>query len=222
MFVQDESGGIYVSPDKLPWPERTGFSQGMLVEIEGRTSFGRFSPTVRGKEDAAVVVKVLGQAPLPEPLQPSIVQLADPRYQNQWIEISGVVRQVTGGSLFEGADRIRGGHGGFPCRTRNSGCLSRPPTKTLPTELVGATVRVRGVFTAILNNNNQFLGMWLATASLDDLHVVGPSPGEAVCAAGQADCVLDAVRCPAFRVGTGPYPRDRDPGSCRPRHVRPG
>ena len=103
MFVQDETGGIYVSPDKLPWPERTGFSQGMLVEIEGRTSFGRFSPTVRGKEDAAVVVKVLGRAPLPEPLQPSIVQLADPRYQNQWIEISGVVRQVTGGSLFEGA-----------------------------------------------------------------------------------------------------------------------
>jgi len=53
MFVQDASGGIYVSPEKLPWPERTGFSQGMLVQIEGRTSFGRFSPTVRGKEDAA-------------------------------------------------------------------------------------------------------------------------------------------------------------------------
>ena len=103
MFVQDESGGIYVSPDKLPWLERTGFTQGMLVQIEGRTNFGRFSPTIRGKEDAAVVVKVLGRAPLPEPLQPPIVQLADPRYQNQWIEISGTVRQVTSESLFEGA-----------------------------------------------------------------------------------------------------------------------
>ncbi len=78
-----------------------------------------------------------------------------------------------------GRGTSRGGHGGFPFRTRDGGRLSRPPTKTLPTELVGATVCVRGVFTAILNHNNQFLGMWLATAALDDLHVVAPSPGAA-------------------------------------------
>ncbi len=179
MFVQDESGGIYVSPDNLPWPERTGISQGMLVEIEGRTNFGRFSPTVRGKEGAAVVVKVLGRAPLPEPLQPSIVQLADPRYQNQWIEISGVVRQVTSGSLFEGAVEAVVVTVASPAGRVTAAAFRNPPTKKLPTELVGATVRVRGVFTAILNNNNQFLGMWLATAALDDVHVVGPSPGKA-------------------------------------------
>ena len=179
MFVQDESGGIYVSPEKLPWLERTGLSQGMLVQIEGRTSFGRFSPTVRGKEDAAVVVKVLGRAPLPEPLRPSIVQLADPRYQNQWIEISGVVRQVTSGSLFEGAVESVAVTVVSPAGRVTAAAFRDPPTKNLPTELVGATVRVRGVFTAILNNNDQFLGMWLATAALNDFQIVGPSPGEA-------------------------------------------
>ncbi len=179
MFVQDESGGIYVSPEKLPWLERTGLSQGMLVQIEGRTSFGRFSPTVRGKEDAAVVVKVLGRAPLPEPLRPSIVQLADPRYQNQWIEISGVVRQVTSGSLFEGAVESVAVTVVSPAGRVTAAAFRNPPTKNLPTELVGATVRVRGVFTAILNNNDQFLGMWLATAALNDFQIVGPSPGEA-------------------------------------------
>jgi hypothetical protein len=179
MFVQDASGGIYLSPEKLPWPERAGFSQGMRVQIEGRTSFGRFSPTVRGKEDAAVVVKVLGRAPLPEPLQPSIVQLADPRYQNQWIEISGVVRQVTSGSLFEGAVESVAVTVVSPAGRVTAAAFRDPPTKNLPTELVGATVCVRGVFTAILNNNDQFLGMWLATAAPDDFHVVGPSPGEA-------------------------------------------
>jgi signal transduction histidine kinase len=35
------------------------------------------------------------------------------------------------------------------------------------------------VFTAILNNNNQFLGMWLATAALAELRIVEPSPGAA-------------------------------------------
>lgn len=178
LFVQDASGGIYVSPSRLPWPERSGFSQGMLVEVEGVTSFGRFSPTVRGKGDAPVVVTVLGQAPLPEPLQPSIVQLADPRYQNQWIETSGVVRQVTSGSLIEGAVEAVMVTVASPAGRVTAAAFHDPHTKPLPTELVGATVRVRGVFTAILNNKDQFLGMWLATAALDDLHVVGPSPGE--------------------------------------------
>jgi signal transduction histidine kinase len=178
MFVQDESGGIYVSPDKLPWLERTGFTQGMLVQIEGRTNFGRFSPTIRGKEDAAVVVKVLGRAPLPEPLQPPIVQLADPRYQNQWIEISGTVRQVTSESLFEGAVESVAVTVASPAGRVTAAAFCDPPTQKLPRELVGATVRVRGVFTAILNNNNQFLGMWLAAAALDDFHVVGPLPGK--------------------------------------------
>ena len=66
----------------------------IVPSIEGRTGFARFWPMVRGKEDAPVQSKVFGQAPLPEPLRLSLDHVADPRYQNQWIEIYGAVRQA--------------------------------------------------------------------------------------------------------------------------------
>ena len=97
MFVQDETGGIYVLPEHLPWSERQNLLRGTRLQIEGITGFGQFSPVVRGKEGEPVQMRILGQAPLPEPLRLSLDHLADPRYQNQWIEVSGVVRQVTTG-----------------------------------------------------------------------------------------------------------------------------
>ncbi len=220
MFVQDETGGIYVSPDKLPWPERTGFSQGMLVEIEGRTSFGRFSPTVRGKEDAAVIVKVLGRAPLPEPLQPSIVQLADPRYQNQWIEISGVVRQVTGGSLFEGAIESVVVTVASPAGRVTVAAFRPGQPRLCPRNFRHGPCprRVHGDSQQQQPVSRHVAGHRLARRPARRRAVAG----RGVCPAGQADLVLDAFRCPAFRVRTGPYPRHRNPGSCRPRQSRKG
>ena len=83
-----------------------------------------------------MVIKVLARAPLPEPLQPSIVQLADPRYQNQWIEISGVVRRVTSGSLFKGAVEAVVVTVASPAGRVTAAAFRVPHTKPLPTELV--------------------------------------------------------------------------------------
>ena len=178
MFVQDDSGGIYVSPEKLPWPEKERLSRGTLVEIEGRTSFGRFSPFVCGREGVPVQVKVLGRTGLPEPLRLSLDQLADPRYQNQWIELSGVVRCVASDTVFNGAVEVVAVTVASPSGRATMATFRFPPGEKLPTELVGATIRVRGVFTAVFTNNRQYLGMYLVTSSLEDLHVLGPLPGE--------------------------------------------
>jgi hypothetical protein len=91
LYVQDASAGIYVMPRGLP-PDQP--EVGSEVEIEGVTTFGRFSPFICGKNDGPVQVRAMGKATLPTPLRLSIDQLADPRYQNQWIELSGVVRSV--------------------------------------------------------------------------------------------------------------------------------
>ncbi len=177
MFVQDETGGIYVSPTNTP-PSMKRLPPGTLLEVEGETTFGRFSPTVRGCQGGPVQLKVLGQTALPEPLRLSLDQLADPRYQNQWIEVSGVVRHVTSQLYpdpnFEEVIVTLGSATG-----RLKAVMFRSPaSEKLPTELVGAGVRVRGVFNAIINDKGQFLGMWLANSSMDDFHIEKASPGE--------------------------------------------
>ncbi len=176
MFVQDESGGIYVSPANTP-PSTKRLPPGTLLEVEGETAFGRFSPSVRGCQGGPVQLKVLGQAALPEPLRLSLDQLADPRYQNQWIEVSGVVRHVTSQLYpdpnFEEVIVTLGSTTG-----RVKAVMFRSPASVkLPTELIGAGVRVCGVFNAIFNEKGQFLGMWLANSSLDDFRVEKASPG---------------------------------------------
>ncbi|MGA2616076.1 MAG: sensor histidine kinase [Thermoguttaceae bacterium] len=72
LYVQDETGGIYVDPDNTP-PSTKRLPPGTLLEVEGVTTFLRFSPTVRGSQGGPVQLKVLGHAPLPAPLRLSLV-----------------------------------------------------------------------------------------------------------------------------------------------------
>jgi signal transduction histidine kinase len=177
MFVQDETGGIYVSPANTP-PSTKKLQPGTLVEIEGVTTFGRFSPYVCGCQGGPIQLQVLGRATPPEPLHLSLDELADPRYHNQWIEVSGVVRDVSSQVYpaspdFEEVIVTLGSASG-----RARAIMFRSPaSEKLPTELIGAGVRVRGVFNAIISDKGQFLGMWLANSSLDDFQVEHPSPG---------------------------------------------
>ena len=55
-----------------------------------------------GINGSAVKVRTVGKSPLPAPLRLSIDQLADPRYQNQWIELGGVVRSVRSEKMYRG------------------------------------------------------------------------------------------------------------------------
>ena len=169
MYVQDPTGGIYVMPRGLPAKQPEA---GMEVEVEGVTTFGRFSPSIRGKDNAPVKVRTVGKAPLPTPLRLSIDQLADPRYQNQWIELSGMVRSVRSETFYQG--QMEGVVITLASSAQRMAAvvLRRQSEGHSPGEnLVGAEVRLRGVYGAVFSAQGRFLGMRLWLSSFDDIEV---------------------------------------------------
>ncbi len=144
-FVQDETGGVCVRGQREK-PNRADIKLGSLIELEGVTAFGRAVPLVTSRKKGFIRMNVVGEAPLPEPRPATIAQLALPSFQDIRVEVGGVIRAVQsepfGGTaaetllltLGDGRDRLVIALPGW----RNAAGL--------PPQLVGATVRVRGVF----------------------------------------------------------------------------
>ena len=98
MFVQDQTGGIYVHPNGLR-PQLSQLPAGTLVEVEGITDPGRFAPNIEGRDGNPISLKSLGESALPEPLRVTKDQLADPQNHCLWIEVGGVVRRIANVSV---------------------------------------------------------------------------------------------------------------------------
>jgi PAS domain S-box-containing protein len=88
IFVDDGTGGIEVAygytdrlPDRRP---------GVIVWIDGVAGAGPSKPWI-----AEARLRILGNAPLPTPRQPPAPALASARWHGEWIEIEGVVRDLT-------------------------------------------------------------------------------------------------------------------------------
>ena len=101
--MQDATAGIYVhvlaqSPanDEPDISLQLAPPPGTLVEIEGFSEFGRFSPHIEigGKLGRLPRIRALGKSQLPTPLRLSIDQLSEPCYHDQWVEVAGAVRSV--------------------------------------------------------------------------------------------------------------------------------
>jgi len=172
-FVQDETGGICVSGPRER-PIKNDLKTGAWVEIEGMTASGRTQPyiTARRKEPIRVVQSGEGVAPVPR--EATIPKLQQTAFQGVRVEISGVVRTVASEPFGQGAletllvtiadDQRRlvvalpGWRGANP-----------------PTHLVGARVRVRGVFhTTVIERQAQFANR-LLISGIKDLQVEEPS-----------------------------------------------
>jgi PAS domain S-box-containing protein len=82
-YVQDQTGGISISPGDRRFPVRSGD----LVEVTGRTSNSIDAPVIH---DPAVVR--LGTAPLPTPLTSGFSDLSAGTRFSRWIEVQGIVR----------------------------------------------------------------------------------------------------------------------------------
>ncbi len=177
LFLQDETGGIYVHPrgldatlDQLP--------AGTLVALEGITVPGQFAPRVEGPNKTPVSVTRLGNRALPEPLRLTIDQLEDPQYHSLWIEVGGVVRSVR---------RVRDANAKRkalltvgPSNARFTaviyGKAAEDPTLG---ELVGSQVRMRGVYGSEFNERRQLLGVRLFVTSKNEITVDRKSSGTA-------------------------------------------
>lgn len=93
LFIQDETGGAYVSA--TPWPEK--LEVGEVVEVAGVSGGGLYSPVVlRG------TVTARGVKQEPRFRRISIEELRMGRFDSEFVEVEGVVR-----AQFEGGDHTK-------------------------------------------------------------------------------------------------------------------
>src|SRR5204863_10112345 len=82
LFVQDESGGIYVYPDQQSFAVRAG----QLVEVDGVTHSGLYAPVINDPR-----FTVLGESESPEAKTISAETLLRGQHDSQRVEVSGVI-----------------------------------------------------------------------------------------------------------------------------------
>jgi signal transduction histidine kinase len=168
LFIQDDTGGIYVNPNYLPQDLRM-LGVGTRLDLEGSTGAGRFAPFVEGRGG-----RTQGVASLPPPRWLSPDQLGDPRNHSQWVELSGLVRSVHRNLPEEPSQRetilnIGASSGRFMAVIY--GAEASSPSLT---NLTGALVRARGVYGSIFNERRQLIGMRLFVNSDRDIIVDKP------------------------------------------------
>jgi signal transduction histidine kinase/ActR/RegA family two-component response regulator len=175
LFVRDSTGGVFVRVLGLgPFP----IQPGMLVDVQGESNPGRFSPSVFRPR-----IRIVGKSHLPEAPRVSMDRLSAGAYDAQWVAAEGIVRSATEADhstsnaglplygkgnivliLASGAERL-------PVIARNAGGVDYR-------RLVDARVVVPGVGGTRFNDRRQFLGALLFTPSLADVTVLERAPAD--------------------------------------------
>ncbi len=162
-FVQDDTAGIYIGqmtdlPELMP---------GQIVEVEGVTSPGEFAPIIIPKS-----VTVVGEGKLPAAKTVSVEGLLTGQEDSQLVELSGIVRSVTGSG-----DPRR-----YEVELAMSGERFTTFTRDLPVaqmeELVDSTVSVCGVASTLFNRHRQLLGFRILVPKQNDIIIKEPAPAD--------------------------------------------
>jgi signal transduction histidine kinase/ActR/RegA family two-component response regulator len=156
MFLQDPTGAIYCAKPA----DRVELRPGDRVEVTGTRAPGGFAPII---EDVTVGILAHGTVPVPDRLPPE--EAISGRFDSRWVEIEGDVHGV--GPQY-GIIRLS------ILSNRDSVPVLLPPRPDgrMPSELIGARVRVRGVYGAVYNDQRQLVGFRLLTPSWSDLVVL--------------------------------------------------
>lgn len=162
LFVQDETGGIFVvwsGAAKHPAP-------GDLIDLEGVSAFEDFSPQI-----AQATFRPLGTAPMPKPLRVTYLQMASARADSRWIEIEATVRETAHLHLDADANVL------WMRLAMDGGLvdLFAPWSNQLPKDLVDAKIRLQGVCGADFNAKNQQIGIQIYVPSMRYIQVIAPA-----------------------------------------------
>ena len=166
MFVQDETGGIYVSWDAgRPTP-----AVGDLIAVDGVAALADFAPQVNHPH-----WKLLAKSTLPAAKKVTYQQMVSTSEDSRLVEVEGVVRQVAHmhRDALENNLWMRVAIDGGEIE------LYSPWHSDFPRDLVDARVRIQGVAGANFNAKNQQIGVQLYVPSLRQITVVAePNPAE--------------------------------------------
>lgn len=157
LFVQDETGGIWVQwKPGLPEPRR-----GQLLDLQGITVQEDFSSDI-----AEPAWTVLSEGSLPKPVRTTFGRLARATDDCLLVEAEAVIRSAYLEPL--GRLRIRA--------AMDEGILNLQVTsfRGVPENLIGSRVRLRGVAGAHFNQRRQIIGGTIHLTSLDDLKRIDP------------------------------------------------
>jgi signal transduction histidine kinase len=154
VVIQSRSeGSIFLGSDA----ELQNLRQGQEVEIEGVLSPGSFAPRLRPKR-----IRLLGEVPLPDPIQPRPGELNNGALRARRIQVAGVVQQVTEDSAKKvWAVKVETDSGLVWVWVPWSSGLG-------PEELLDAEVRVTGAAVVLSNWRGEFLGMRVMPSQASD------------------------------------------------------
>lgn len=156
-YIQDDTAGIQLA--LKPEDNRRIRELGEYVEVEGWVGLSdAFTPVI-----SADRVVLLGRGKLPKPQHPPLGQLASGWMDSQWVEIDGVVRATDGAHLLLNCDG-----------RQVTASLSAAPTHVVK-KLVDASVRVRGVGVAALDDWGRKQGVHVLIPSLEYLQIMRES-----------------------------------------------
>ena len=157
VFIQDATGGTFAVNRGAP------VEPGQLVDVTGQSGAGDFAPIVDN-----AVARVVGRAPLPEPIRVSIGELFSGRYDSQFVEAEGTVHAVVANGLNAALTLVSGSY-------KFSALLPVVGGK-LPEELVDAKVRVQGAAGSIFNDRRQLLSIQVFVPGLAQVTILEPPP----------------------------------------------
>ncbi len=166
LFVHDGESGIFVEQPPegdLVWP-----STGDVLEIRGVTGSGLFAPVVRGVGGGAPEIRIVGQAPLPDPRVVHGEELGRPDLDCDWVQVDAYVHEVL---MSDGDVIIECQSGPQEFHVMIEGPL---PPESVPWDLAGSRVRVRGVAATTFNASRQMTRRFLRVGSLDDVVTLDP------------------------------------------------
>ncbi len=185
LFVQDSTGGVYVS---LHETDPQAMSAGDLVRVDGVTGAGDFAPLV-GKPRFKVIRHGV-KMPSPSTLDKEAIFLG--QADSQWVELEGIlestgVAENHGFGVFSwGSHRYR---------------VQMPASVILPPEWVNKRFRVRGACGTVFNTRRQLRGIQLLVQSLDQFT---PMAGSAAGPAGPNPAITPIDRVLQFSPNEAP------------------
>jgi PAS domain S-box-containing protein len=159
LFLHDGSKGIYADYSGPP----LAMKPGSRVEVRGITGAGGYAPILY-----QTTLKVLGEGPLPDLKPVTFDSLVSGAEDCNWIEMSGVVRQLLNTNRPGLRLALKGSLGRFQ--------VQLPETGTNLDQLLGARLRVRGICGTDFNAYRQFTGIKLFVPGWEQVTVVEASP----------------------------------------------
>jgi signal transduction histidine kinase/CheY-like chemotaxis protein len=158
-FFQDASAGIYVESNR---PEMA-LTAGQLVEVEGESTVGQFSPNIRETK-----LRVLSAGSFPAPKKASFEAMATGREAGQWVEVTGIV-QAAKTTRSDRLDLVVSSSGRqFHAWLDNAAGVN-------PEWYVDAEVRLHGVCGSRFNKKRQFTGFRLLIPAPEHLFIAALS-----------------------------------------------